>query len=1269
MSNKEARHLANVMQGTSHITTIDLNDNHIGTEGAVSLARVLFDNSSIEEFTLSKNLIMGTAAKAFSEVLRNNMTLQILDLSNNRVRNFGAVAIAQMLRTNCSLRKLLLRQNEIGNEGVEALAESLKFNNSLKTLELSGNPITDKGGAHLAHVLPHNSSLWHLSVARCRIGDKGAFALATSLEIIAAREDSCLQVIVLGPGNAFTDKGKAALSRVLTDESVLRRHATSDGTSSSTDTLGAAGQPVYSLRINRRLTICGLPSGADGTRALYTSILQFDTTTTEMSPLRSLRSLEISHSLLDDEVVKTLALMLSEGDRMEQLVELKISNNGPCSGTRLEPLAAALAKNETIKRLHVADVCMSGTHLRCVKSIVQANRSIAELRLINCMIGDEEAKALCAVVNAKTTIRVLDLSANYIAAKGARAIADMLETYSPLRVLDLSKNASLGDRGADALGNAMRSNMGLEVLDVSGCGITDDGMDGLAAAVMSLMGSGANLRLLRFHDNKGTTETGHNVMGLALQMANMKLDKMMPREAQIHYNKMKQIDDEQLKKQKRTVKSGLDGPEARKDIVDLQRQMCMLIRSCHGRALSDKTARADLRKRVRDTKRKIRKIVANEVARIGQLTAARTEYYRIAGVRWNLLEDIEVDNSFTAPHVQPRGFEQHSTTDTENDFETSNSLVDVLGLDGDGNACEGSDDDEHNHHHHHHHGNGDSNNTETDDTKVDATDATLLAHQMSARGYSLYFKVILESIVSQLNRIASIHNLGLESAGNVLLEFDDTLVIDGKRAILSFGPIKKIERATVKAAEKQEMIEDGELAAEAKSSSSSVSRKLTGADYVLDWVRATIVAEDPYILYVIFIMLRENPVLTIQRTKNKFFDSTYPTNIRTNVLINLLLLYPNTREEFKMYDRRMRMSSGGWSSLGNDAFDDKMAGKPIHSCEVQLTLQDFLKIKKLMHSYYAIERSSDPAFILKHPLFMDASCVEEVPQFVKDLNLSRASPSVKPRPGNIMIPPRSIHTSDSDDGVLSISDIIAERDTPRSSLRKAIREKFAAVTPSPSPSPGRRAGHDGLRSFASSGESSVNSDVSEVLSRGGNATPSPTPPSDTFASSGKLRKPSLKQLLHHRFGIGSPSGSLSSTSVKTSFDASNLRVRAKGFLRKRNRHLSMFHKRWKRRYFALVESTLYWWETQDDYLIGEAYLGELKCVGMVSKVEPVPSSAGARTKDGSFYFSVKPASKDTSQAALWLAAHSPTERSHWLEALSYVCARYSRTPSSVSPGL
>jgi len=200
-----------------------------------------------------------------------------------------------------------------------------------------------------------------------------------------------------------------------------------------------------------------------------------------------------------------------------------------------------------------------------------------------------------------------------------------------------------------------------------------------------------------------------------------------------------------------------------------------------------------------------------------------------------------------------------------------------------------------------------------------------------------------------------------------------------------FGPIKRIERAVVKAEEKQDEIDSGKIPSRLSPSSVNnlhKARNLVGLDYILDWLRATVCAQDPYLLSVFFAVLQQSPeMFRLQRVKNKFFDESYEENIRTNVLINLFLLYPADKDSYRA------------SKLLLGKFNPELVGRPLTSCEIQLTLNDFLTIKRLMHTYYEIKRSAMGAMsMLKHPMFMDDFTLEpRIPDVVIEIKQQEAS--------------------------------------------------------------------------------------------------------------------------------------------------------------------------------------------------------------------------------------------------------------------------------------
>lgn len=106
-------------------------------------------------------------------------------------------------------------------------------------------------------------------------------------------------------------------------------------------------------------------------------------------------------------------------------------------------------------------------------------------------------------------------------------------------------------------------------------------------------------------------------------------------------------------------------------------------------------------------------------------------------------------------------------------------------------------------------------------------------------------------------------------------------------------------------------------------------------------------------------------------------DEAIDEETRTNVLLNLDLLYPETREDFE--------ASG---MLGE--FQETLKTKVITVVELQITLSNFLLIKKILHKYYDITRTKSfeelGALLLKKGPFVDPNSMAAVnPQVVKEI--------------------------------------------------------------------------------------------------------------------------------------------------------------------------------------------------------------------------------------------------------------------------------------------
>jgi hypothetical protein len=131
------------------VTTLYLQVNGIGDEGAIAIAEALKVNAVLTTLSLfnglSKNEIGPKGAKAIAEALKVNAVLTSVDLGFNSIGDDGAKAIAEALKVNAVLTELRLYSNKIGDDSAKAIAEALKVNAVLTKLLLGHNNIGDAG--------------------------------------------------------------------------------------------------------------------------------------------------------------------------------------------------------------------------------------------------------------------------------------------------------------------------------------------------------------------------------------------------------------------------------------------------------------------------------------------------------------------------------------------------------------------------------------------------------------------------------------------------------------------------------------------------------------------------------------------------------------------------------------------------------------------------------------------------------------------------------------------------------------------------------------------------------------------------------------------------------------------------------------------------------------------------------------------------------------------------------------------------------------------
>ncbi|KAK5809251.1 hypothetical protein F5H01DRAFT_394807 [Linnemannia elongata] len=458
---KEFGLLAEALKTNSTLTTLNLENNLIGFDGAKALAEALKTNKALTTLNLRLNSIGSYGAMALAEALKTNKTLTTLNLVGNSIGSDGAKALAEALKTSKNLTTLNLESNSIGDDGAKALATAFKINSTLTTLNLERNSVGDDGAKALTDALKTNSTLTTLNLENNSIGDDGAMALAEALKTNKTLTTLNLRLNSIGSYGAMALAEALKTNKTLTTLNMVGNSIGSNG----------AMALAEALMTNSTLTTLNLESnsiGDDGAKALAKAFKINSTLTT----------LNLRHSSIRDNGAKALADALKTS---KNLTTLNLESNS-IEDDGAKALATAFKINSTLTTLNLERNSIGDDGTKALAEAFKTNSTLTTLNLMGNSIRSSGAMALAEVLKTNSTLITLNLRLNSIGSYGAMALAEALMTNKTLTTLNLMGN-SIGDDGAKALAEALKTNKTLTTLNLMSNSIGDNGAKALAEAL------------------------------------------------------------------------------------------------------------------------------------------------------------------------------------------------------------------------------------------------------------------------------------------------------------------------------------------------------------------------------------------------------------------------------------------------------------------------------------------------------------------------------------------------------------------------------------------------------------------------------------------------------------------------------------------------------------------------------------------------------------------------------------------------------------------
>ena len=207
------RHIAEMIENTTSISTLILSANAIGNSGLSTLCQALSTNTSLKSLNLSSCSLSLNDHGAIPRLLSTNTTLESLNLSSgNIIGNTELNNICEALSTNTSLKRLDLSSCslKISDNNGATLYQLFNTNNSLEHLDLSYNAVTSC--RYIAAGLAVNKTLRTLYLGFCKLTNQRIEELSTGLI------NKIKTLSILG-NDSITEDGMKILARHLTTHS------------------------------------------------------------------------------------------------------------------------------------------------------------------------------------------------------------------------------------------------------------------------------------------------------------------------------------------------------------------------------------------------------------------------------------------------------------------------------------------------------------------------------------------------------------------------------------------------------------------------------------------------------------------------------------------------------------------------------------------------------------------------------------------------------------------------------------------------------------------------------------------------------------------------------------------------------------------------------------------------------------------------------------------------------------------------------------------
>ena len=393
---------------------------------------------------------------AFGLSLQNNAVLKSLNMSHNGITDLGLLAVGNSLKGN-TIHDLDVSNNLFTSQG---MINFLKINQNLglQKLNVSGLSISDKDANDISDFVNNSQTLLCFIMSKpVGFSSEGARMFVDALD----KDNATLQILNISEMN-LTDDGAPALScfiknNVVSEMCLSRNRITEKG----------AKILAKAIKNNTSLTVFDISENWIENKGIVCFLKKVS-----KSKDSNLRKFLVTGNMITTSCTKQIQEKLKKISA--PLIVCSSKSDLILNGNKLIIKMArfTISNSEVLKdsdsELAVKEIPDAEYRIKFVCSCLSDNCYLTSIKLSKMEITNESAEKLAKVIECNVVLEDLDISDNLLGDNGVCIISNSLKHNRTLQTLNISKNGISSD-GAEKLADALvhKENCRLKKLNIS----------------------------------------------------------------------------------------------------------------------------------------------------------------------------------------------------------------------------------------------------------------------------------------------------------------------------------------------------------------------------------------------------------------------------------------------------------------------------------------------------------------------------------------------------------------------------------------------------------------------------------------------------------------------------------------------------------------------------------------------------------------------------------------------------------------------------------